>query len=173
MADCVATIRFCKTAAAKKEKGANLVVQFARRWAPNMAFAAGEPCRPSEADGQTGLQYDPGAGGCSNGATEPKWPKVTTGPKSSVKDGPITWQAEAQTVASLHERIASVDWDVQAGITFDEVAPVNTAFEQSIGGQWSGGDPGKDYVAVALVTTTRGNQVEVRFIITIDPPAAA
>lgn len=164
---CVVTQEVCKRATEIKPWGFNWIVHLARKWTPNTYFGVGVRIRPSTKDLQTGFEYE-SSGGTTNGAIEPRFPTELTGPKSTVKDGSITWTARAQSDASLAEQITTVDWEVDPALTFTEAAPVISGTEQVTYGQFESGVAGETYDAIVHVDTTLGNKYDGVLKIEID-----
>ncbi len=163
---CVSIQNVCKLSTETIPWGFNFVVQLSRRWAPSGKFDAATRALPSKARLQTGYEYE-SSGGISNGAAEPRWPTVTTGPKSVVKDGPITWTTKAISGASLQEHITDTVWDVPAGITFAEDAFVDDVANQFTGGKFSGGKVGDTYTVTGTIITNLGNRYSAQLVIEV------
>lgn len=167
MAECLIKQTVCKTAGEKRPWGFNFALFFARKWTRSTPFAAAVAVRPSKEGLQTGYEYR-SSGGVS-GAAEPRWPTAKDIAKgvTTVKDGSITWTAQAISFDSLFERIQTKAWTVPAGIVFDEAAVVDEPAQQSSGGQWSSGTAGESFDASLLIETTQGNEYEARLTIEV------
>lgn len=83
---------------------------------PGTAYASGVKVRPRRA---TGLQYSSGGG--VTGTDEPRWPTTVGG---TVRDGSVTWTAEALADTSLTRTLASASWVADTGVTVS--TPVST-----------------------------------------------
>lgn len=171
MAECIIKQSVCKAAGETRSWGFNLALYFSRKWTKITPFAASVAIKPSKEGLQTGYEYV-SSGGVS-GSAEPRWPsaKDIAAGKNTVRDGSIVWTARAITEDSLFERIDTVAWDVDAGITFVEAAVVDEAAMQATGGKFSTGTQGEQYDATALITTTQGNEYEATLVIDIHEEA--
>jgi hypothetical protein len=161
---CVFTAEECKAAGEKVPYAFNWTLQLARKWEVNAPYAADVKVRPSTEALQTGFEYS-SSGGQSNGASEPRWPTRLGG---TVRDGSITWTAEALTVNSLLETIASSVWDVPTGLTGTGEVTTSTAGQQATEVVIADGTPGQVYEVVNEITTSSGNEYQAVLELTID-----
>lgn len=155
---CVARESVCKRAGEAKSWGFNFALKLSRRWAPATVFQAADPIIPSDKLRYTGFQYRALADGPSNGAIEPRWPKVLTGSKSRVVDGAITWQTEALTDESLIEYIVDQTWTAESGIDVTANPYVAAAGNQSVSAMFEGGTAGTTYEVVVEILTNRDHR---------------
>lgn len=161
---CTFTATDCQAASAKRPRGFNWTLEFARRWARNAAFGVGVAIRPSTEKLQTGLEYV-SDGGQSNGRKEPAWPTDET---ETVEDGAILWTPRDLTVDSLIERIATSTWSAPDAITIDDEEVTDTAGEQVTSCSITGGTPGEVAEITNTVTTTLGHTYVAKLLLTIE-----
>jgi len=156
MANCFPLKKDCKRAGARLDYGFNWTRELARKWEPDLPFAAGTKIRPATDEGQTGLQY--ASSGGQSGPTEPPWPSVIA---ETVLDGTIIWTAEALTTASLTEQIADSEWESpDPDVTLDGDDTSATAGLQATIAFVSGGIVRRSYDIVNRMTTSAGKIFE-------------
>jgi hypothetical protein len=165
MAECIQTLEVCQTAREKQDYAFNLTPDFAIVWqadrpAPAVVRAIAESGKPG-----TGLEYA-SSGGQTNGKKEPSWPTELAA--EPIADGSAMWTAQALSFASLKHRIASVAWDVVAGITLSDQVETDLPGLQEVRITVSGGTAGTTYTCPGLITTVGGKKFEVRLLVTID-----
>jgi hypothetical protein len=127
---------------------------------PNTDYSTNAVVVPKRA---TGLQYKATTGGRS-GTDEPRWPLTAT---QTVKDGSITWTAEAVNADSLMRTLSSVSWAADTGITLGATSTSGTRSTVLI----SGGTEGQDYDVVCTGTCSDNTFPVVTFTIKIRRPA--
>lgn len=161
---CTPTVEVCQSADAKRQRGFNWTLEFARRWAPNMAYADEVAIRPSSERLHTGFEYV-SDGGQSNGRREPQWPATAA---ETVEDGSILWTAQYVTFGSLIERIASSTWSGPDDITIDDEEITDEPGAQITSCSITGGTPGSEVEIVNEVVTTEGNRYIAKLLVTIE-----
>lgn len=150
---CTILREVCKRAGERKMFPAfDLVQVFSRVWLPNHPFDAGVRIRPNER--LSGFEYE-SSGGQSSAREPRRWPGALG---EEIQDGSITWTAHEISNASLIYRIASVSYDVPAGITLHEQPYVDAPGAQQVRIELSGGAAGKVYDVVAAVQATAVGQ---------------
>jgi hypothetical protein len=151
MATCYPLIKGCKRSEERKDWAFNWTHELARKWQPDIPYAAGVTVRPSQQGEQTGLQYSSSGG--QSAAEEPDWP-TTVG--ASVTDGRITWTAEALSLTSLEDQVSASDWEADSALTVDGDSQTVTPGLQLTFAYVEGGVSGQTYEVVNTMTTLLG-----------------
>lgn len=125
---------------------------------PAMAYALGVRVQPALANG---FQYQATIEGTS-ATREPRWPEVAG---QTVRDGSVTWTAEAVSGSSLERTLSSVAWDA-GGITLG--TPVTSGQESYA--LASGGTLGQQYEVTCHGTMSDSTIKAVSWTITIGSP---
>lgn len=126
---------------------------------PNTPYSTNARVRPKKA---TGLQYIATSGGRS-GAEEPRWSE-TIG--QTVKDGSVTWTAEALADTSLKRTVSTVTWSADTGLTIAGQVIEDTNAKAFI----SGGTLGQTYLVRAQATLSDGAKATGAFWLKITRP---
>ena len=164
MATCYALKKACKRQGERLDWAFNWTHELARKWQADVPYAPGVALRPTDPDGQTGLEYVSGGG--QSGSQEPVWP---TAVGETVVSGTVTFTAQALSMDSLDDVIVSSTWVSAApSIVIDGEVQSATAGLQQTSAFVAGGVLKKTHDVVNTVTTQK-RTFEGVLRLTIDP----
>ena len=150
MASCYALKKDCKREGERLDWAFNWTHELARKWRPDVPYALDVALRPTDPNGQTGLEYVSSGG--QTGSEEPAWP---TASGETVVSGTITFTAQPISTDSLEDQIASSTWaSTEPSIVVDGDDSSVTAGLQETSAFVAGGVVRRTHDIVNTVTTS-------------------